>query len=99
VPVPNFEIHDPKLCAYEKATGKLVGEVALSRNAPEAPMTYMLNGKQFIAVPNGGANLPAELIALSLPWYRRPASQTAHWYGARCLAGMRRRQNDPSVQS
>jgi quinoprotein glucose dehydrogenase len=65
--VPNFEIHDPKLCAYEKATGNLAGEVALPRNATGAPMTYMLNGKQFIVVPTGGANLPAELIALRLP--------------------------------
>jgi hypothetical protein len=31
------------------------------------PLTYMLNGKQFIVVPTGGANLPAELIALRLP--------------------------------
>jgi hypothetical protein len=29
-------------------------------------MTYMLNGKQFILVPTGGANLPAELIAFCL---------------------------------
>ena len=65
--VPNFEIHDPELCAYDKATGKVVGEVALPRNATGAPMTYMLNGKQFIVVPTGGANLPAELIALCLP--------------------------------
>ena len=54
-------------CAYDKTTGKLVGEVALPRNATGAPMTYMLNGKQFIVVPTGGANLPAELIALRLP--------------------------------
>jgi len=67
VTVPNFEIHDPKLCAYDKATGKVVGEVALPRNATEVPMTYMLNGKQFIVVPTGGSNLSAELIALCLP--------------------------------
>ncbi len=66
VKVPDFEIHDPKLCAYDKATGKVVGEVALPRNATGAPMTYMLNGKQFIVVPTGGSNLPAELIALCL---------------------------------
>jgi quinoprotein glucose dehydrogenase len=65
--VPDFEIHDPKLCAYDKATGKLVAEEALPRNATGAPMTYMLNGKQFIVVPTGGSNLPAELIALCLP--------------------------------
>lgn len=62
-----FEVHDPKLVAYDKTTGKVVGEVALPRNATGAPMTYMLNGKQFIVVPTGGANLPAELIALRLP--------------------------------
>jgi Glucose dehydrogenase len=64
--VPNFQIHDPKLCAYDKATGKLVGEVALPRNATGAPMTYLLDGKQYIVVPTEGANLPAELIALRL---------------------------------
>jgi len=64
--VPDFEISDPKLCAYDKATGRLVGEVALPRNATGAPMTYMLNGKQFIAVATGGSNLPAELIAFCL---------------------------------
>jgi quinoprotein glucose dehydrogenase len=65
--VPNFQIHDPKLGAYDKSTGKIVGEVALPRNATGAPMTYVLNGKQFIVVPTGGANVPAELIALCLP--------------------------------
>lgn len=65
--VPNFETTDPKLCAYDKTTGKVVGEVVLPRNATAAPMTYMLNGKQFIVVATGGSNLPAELIALSPP--------------------------------
>ena len=51
--VPNFEIHDPKLSAYDKATGEVVGEVALPRNATGAPMTYMLNGEQFIVVATG----------------------------------------------
>jgi hypothetical protein len=30
-------------------------------------MTYMVGGKQYIVMPTGGANLPAELIALALP--------------------------------
>ena len=59
----DFEIHDPKLCAFDKATGKIVGEVALPRNVTAAPMTYMLDGKQFIVFATGGSNLPAELIA------------------------------------
>ena len=63
----DFEVHEPKLLAYDKATGKVVGEVSLPRNATGAPMTYMLNGKQFIVVTTGGANLPAELVVLALP--------------------------------
>jgi quinoprotein glucose dehydrogenase len=62
----NFETHAPSLCAYDKLTGEVLGEVALPHNATGAPMTYMLNGKQFIIVPTGGADLPAALIALCL---------------------------------
>jgi len=65
--VPTFGILDPKLYAFDKMSGKLVGEVALPRNATGAPMAYSLDGKSFIIVPTGGANLPAELIALHLP--------------------------------
>jgi quinoprotein glucose dehydrogenase len=63
----DFVAYDPKLCALDKATGKVVGQVPLPRNATGAPMTYMLNGKQYLVVPTGGSNLPAELIALCLP--------------------------------
>ena len=63
----DFGILDPVLRAYDKATGAVVGEVALPRNATGAPMTYRANGKQYIVVPTGGANLPAELTALCLP--------------------------------
>jgi quinoprotein glucose dehydrogenase len=62
-----FAIHDPKLQAFDKATGTVVGEVPLPRNATGAPMTYLLNGKQYLVVPTGGANMPAELIAFCLP--------------------------------
>ena len=65
--VNQFAIIDPKLRAYDKATGELLGEVDLPRNATGAPMTYLLDGKQYVVVPTGGANLPPELIALSLP--------------------------------
>jgi quinoprotein glucose dehydrogenase len=65
--VPAFAIHDATLRAYDKTTGRVAAEIPLPRNATAAPMTYMLNGKQFILVATGGANLPAELIALCLP--------------------------------
>ncbi|WP_375434946.1 pyrroloquinoline quinone-dependent dehydrogenase [uncultured Hymenobacter sp.] len=61
-----FQVVDPKLVAYDKATGRRIGEVSLPRNATGAPMTYLLHGQQFIAVPTGGANLPAEMIVLRL---------------------------------
>jgi quinoprotein glucose dehydrogenase len=32
-----------------------------------APMTYMLNGKQYLVVAIGWDDLPGELIALALP--------------------------------
>ena len=62
-----FETRDSSLRAYDKKTGKVVGEVALPGNATAAPMTYLMNGKQYIVVATGGSNLPAELIALRLP--------------------------------
>lgn len=63
----NFQTVNPKLVAYDKETGELIGEVELPGNATAAPMTYMIDGRQFIAITTGGANLPAELIVLSLP--------------------------------
>lgn len=65
--VNEFAVIDPKLRAYDKQTGEMVGEVDLPRNATGGPMTYLLNGKQYVVFPTGGANLPPELIALSLP--------------------------------
>ena len=54
-------------CCLRLMTGNVMGEVALPRNATGAPMTYELDGKQFIVPPTGGGNLPAELIAFRLP--------------------------------
>ncbi len=65
--VADFISYDPKLCAYDKETGKVVGEITLPRNVTGAPMTYFVNGKQYLVVTTGGANLPAEIIALALP--------------------------------
>ncbi len=62
-----FATHDAKLRAFNKATGALIAEIDLPANVQGGPMTYLAAGKQFIVVPVGGANLPAELVALSLP--------------------------------
>jgi len=58
---------EPKLYAYDKASGRLVAELALPANASGAPMTYMAGGKQYVAFPVGGSNIPEELIAVALP--------------------------------
>jgi quinoprotein glucose dehydrogenase len=58
---------DPKLSAFDKATGALLAEIDLPANVHGSPMTYLAGGKQFIVVPVGGADIPAELVALALP--------------------------------
>ena len=56
----------PRLVAYDKATGKELASVDLPGGAIGTPMTYMLNGRQYIALTVGGGQVP-ELIALALP--------------------------------
>lgn len=60
-------IRDAKLRAYDKRTGELLGEIDLPANATGSPMTYLVNGKQYIVVAVGGSSIPAELVALTLP--------------------------------
>ena len=55
----------PRLVARDKATGVIVGSVDLPSGAIGTPMTYMYEGKQYLALTVGG-EIP-ELIALSLP--------------------------------
>jgi len=58
--------HDgPRLVAFDKATGEELGSVDLPGGAIGTPMTYMLDGKQYIALTGGGSPVP-ELIALTL---------------------------------
>ncbi len=54
------------LRAYDKKTGKEMGAVAMPAGQTGSPMTYMLNGRQYIVVAVGG-NIPAELVAFALP--------------------------------
>src|SRR3989441_6673399 len=53
--------------AYDKTTGRIVHEMELPGGTTGAPMTYMLNGKQYLVVAIGWDDLPGELIALALP--------------------------------
>ena len=59
----------PRLVAYDKATGKEVGSVDLPTSPIGTPMTYLADGKQYIALtvdaPKQG-EVP-ELVAFALP--------------------------------
>jgi quinoprotein glucose dehydrogenase len=55
------------LRAYDKQTGAQVGEVLLPAPIVGMPMTYSLNGKQYIVVGVSGGNYRGEYISLALP--------------------------------
>ncbi len=55
------------LRAYDKATGADRGAVYMPGAQTGSPMTYMLNGKQYIVVAVSSSTMPGELIAYALP--------------------------------
>ena len=60
----------PNLRAIDKKTGEIVAEMPLGFSSVGAPMTYSIDGKQYIAVAavsDRGTERTAEIIALSLP--------------------------------
>ena len=55
------------LRAYDKATGKEVGTIYMPAQQSGTPMTYALNGKQYIVVPISGGTYSGEYLTLALP--------------------------------
>jgi quinoprotein glucose dehydrogenase len=55
------------LRAYDKGTGKEVGAVYIPAPQSGSPMTYMLNGQQYIVLAISGASYSGELVAFKLP--------------------------------
>ena len=55
------------LRAYDKVTGKQVGAVYLPAPQSGSPMTYRVNGKQYIVVAVSGGAYSGEYIAFALP--------------------------------
>ena len=53
--------------AYDKATGDVVWEMELPGGTTAAPMTYMVDGRQYIVVTVGWEDMPSEYVALALP--------------------------------
>jgi quinoprotein glucose dehydrogenase len=55
------------LRAYDKATGKDAGALAMPAPQTGSPMTYSVNGRQYIVVAIGSGDYTAELRAYRLP--------------------------------
>ena len=55
------------LRAYDKVTGKEVGAVFMPAAQSGSPMTYSVNGRQYIVVAVSGGNYSGEYIAYRLP--------------------------------
>ena len=55
------------LRAYDKATGKEVGAIFMPAPQSGSPMTYSVNGRQFIVVAVSGGPYSGEYIAYALP--------------------------------
>ena len=65
-PTPSGE-RGAMLRAYDKASGKEVGAVYMPAQQSGSPMTYMLNGKQYLVVAISGGAYSGELLAFRLP--------------------------------
>jgi quinoprotein glucose dehydrogenase len=55
------------LRAYDKKTGEDRGAVYIPAPQTGSPLTYMLDGRQYIVLAIGGPGYPAELMAFRLP--------------------------------
>jgi quinoprotein glucose dehydrogenase len=55
------------LRAYDKATGAELGALPMPAPQTGSPMTYMLNGRQYIVVAISGGTYSGELLAFRLP--------------------------------
>jgi quinoprotein glucose dehydrogenase len=55
------------LRAYNKASGKEAGAVYMPAPQSGSPMTYMLNGQQYIVVAISGGTYTGEFLAFRLP--------------------------------
>jgi quinoprotein glucose dehydrogenase len=66
-------VQDKKIRAFDKATGKLLWQAHLPLSANATPVTYEVNGRQYVAIACGGDRDPATpkkggiYVAFALP--------------------------------
>jgi quinoprotein glucose dehydrogenase len=56
----------PMFRALDKRTGKVLHEMKLPGRVTGVPMTYMVNGVQYLVMAIGAPGVPAELIAMTV---------------------------------
>lgn len=52
---------------FDKATGEVLYEGTLPAGPSGTPMTYAIDGKQYITIPTGGMRTPSKFVTLALP--------------------------------
>ena len=55
------------LHVFDKKNGERVADIQIPGSVGGSPMSYMVNGTQFIALWVGKQGMPAQLITLRLP--------------------------------
>ncbi len=65
------------LRAYDKQTGKEVGGVLMQAPQSGSPMTYMIDGRQYIIVATSGGAATGEYVAFALPQSELPKTTAA----------------------
>lgn len=62
-------VFDRKFRAYDKRSGTLLWETELPASGIASPATYMINGRQFVAIGAGGKNVQnaGVMVAFALP--------------------------------
>ena len=63
------------LRAYSKTDGKEVGAIYMPAQRSGTPMTYALDGRQYIVVAVSGGTYSGEYISLALPESERTTTQ------------------------
>lgn len=63
----NADAHGSILVAHDKMTGALLAEVMVDQRLHGPPMSYMHDGRQYIAVAGGGRDKDDELLVFALP--------------------------------
>ena len=65
------------LRAYDKRTGRELAALQLPAPQSGSPMTYMLDGRQYLVIAVSGNDYPGELIAYRVPQARPTAGSAA----------------------